>query len=90
VEQRRDEYSFHRFAKLAEEYPELVTRTPYVYCWNKEGGYPDPWYRDLVFDVRYALLLDSGTDHARLVPESTSRRCTQESEIRCGIHFIHP
>ena len=44
--------TFKRFAQLAEDHPNLVTRTPYVYVWN-DGSTPfDPWYKDLVFDVR--------------------------------------
>ncbi|WVR08322.1 hypothetical protein IAU60_005375 [Kwoniella sp. DSM 27419] len=56
-ERRRDEITFHGFARLAKEIPHLVERIKFdEYFVNKAepgtGGDQDPWYKDLMFDWR--------------------------------------
>ncbi|ORX38052.1 hypothetical protein BD324DRAFT_624309 [Kockovaella imperatae] len=47
-----DTVTFHHYAQLSQSHPHVVERRPFKRFWNKEGGYPDPWFKDLVFGFR--------------------------------------
>ena len=51
-EKRRDTITWHRFAELAKELPDVVQETEAVYAFDEEGGYSPPWYEDLTRNVR--------------------------------------
>lgn len=58
AERRRDTVTFKAFERLSTTHPSLVRRTPFVYVWDEDGGYGNPWYRDVVYNVglSYAIL----------------------------------
>lgn len=51
AEQRRDQYTFEQFARLAKEVPHLCERRVYYYFWKGEDAWKEPWYKDVVFGV---------------------------------------
>ncbi|AAW43426.1 hypothetical protein CNBE0250 [Cryptococcus deneoformans B-3501A] len=52
AEQRRDQYTFEQFARLAKEVPHLCERRVYYYFWKGEDAWKEPWYKDVVFGYR--------------------------------------